>query len=99
MKEEEVKDLIKGLENMENIMNGLSKKIAEAINPINAINAPMLVVLLEDYAEGIKKMSDYSEEAYLALRMLISNETRCNDHEEKTQDNQEKGETIYYGKL
>lgn len=96
---EEVKDLIKGLENMENMMKELSKKIAEAINPINAINAPMLVILLEDYAEGIKKIPDYSEEAYLALRALASHETKCNVYEEKTQDNQEKGETIYYGKL
>lgn len=97
MKKEDAKDPRKCT--METVMTELSKKISEAITPVDIFNAPILVLLLEDYAEEIKKIPEYSNEAYLFLREVVQHKTICTKYEENTSDDKEKGEKIYYGKL
>ena len=82
------------------------KKISEAIGGVNMFNAPIKVLILEHYAEVIKKEPLFTEGAYELLKAntgTVIHKFDVNNPKDmelyKAKNSTENGGQVFYGKL
>ena len=74
------------MEDLWQTANEISVKISEALEPINAYTAPIATVVLENYAEALKKQDFFLGEPYEFAKNVIYSETHVlSDTEENSQ--------------
>lgn len=62
------------LEKMERYMELVSKDISEAIGGTDPVNAPFIIMILEQYAEGLRKTFQGSDEIISVLKLICRKE-------------------------
>lgn len=71
-------------EKLKNHMQDVSGRISEAIQPLNEITLPIVVFVLEGYANAIKNDPDFNNALYWLLKQSTSSTTvkvDCNNPE------------------
>lgn len=89
------------------IANELSAKISVALEPLNIYTMPIAAVILENYAEAIKKTEVFSEEAYDFAKAVLGSEDHVFEDTEENRPTIEalrkhalgEGKEIFRGKL
>lgn len=87
--------------------NEISVKISDALGALDMYTMPIAAVILENYAEAIKKTEAFSEEAYNMLRLVLDSEAHILKDTEKNKMMVEvlkkqalgEGKEIFRGKL